>query len=73
MILRFEVNKIGNVLSGGALSVSRVAQARARRANRFVFTCKAVTVESSHFEMFEQQRGTVVFLKLPIVECGECC
>ena len=68
MILRFEVNEICNVLGRRALSISRITQTRACRANRFVFPREPVAIESSNLKMIEKQSGAVVFLPLPIFE-----
>src|SRR6185503_11841604 len=68
MILWLEVNEIGDVLGGSALSLARVTQTRARRADRFVFACETVAVESFYFEVIEKERKAIVFLPLPIVE-----
>ena len=70
MILRLEVNEIRNVSGCGALSVSRVTQTRARRANRFFFATQTITIERAHFEVIEKQRRAIVFLPLPVVEAS---
>src|SRR6185369_1633875 len=72
MVLRLEVDEVRDVVSRGALSVTRVAQAGARRTNRFVFFPEPVTVERLHFEVIQQQRDAIVFLPLPIFEGSEC-
>ena len=68
MILRLEINEIGNVIGCRALSFTRVAQTRAGCANRFFFAAQSVAIESSHFEVIEKQRGAVFFQPLPVIE-----
>src|SRR5215213_11839016 len=68
MILWLEVDEIRDVLGSRALSLTRVTQTRARRANRFVFSWETVAVERFDFEMIEKEREAIVFLPLPIVE-----
>ena len=68
MILRFEVDEVCYVRGRGALSLARVTQAGASRANRFVFTAESVAIESTHFEVIEKERRAVFSLPLPIVQ-----
>src|SRR5829696_8889010 len=68
MILRLEVNEIGNVIGGSTLSFTRIVQTRTGRANRFFLAAQTVAIERAHFEVIEKQRGAIVFLPLPVVE-----
>jgi hypothetical protein len=68
VILWLEVNEISDVLGGGTLGVARVTQARAGSADRFVFACETVSIESFDFEVIEKKREAIVFLPLPVIE-----
>ena len=73
MILRLKVDEVCDVSRSRTLSVARVMQASARRADRFIFPAKPVTIESSHLEMIEQERCAVFFLPLPIIKRSQRC
>ena len=68
MILRLEVDEIGDVCGSGALRLTRITQTRAGRASRFIFSRQPVTIERLHFEVFEQQRRAIIFLPLPVFD-----
>ena len=68
MILRLEVDKIRDVLGRRALSLARVTQTRTGSADRLVFPCEPVTIESFNFEMIEKEGKAIVSLPLPIIE-----
>ena len=67
MILWLKVNQVSDVRGSGPLRFTRITQARARRANCFVFPAEPVTVKRSYFEVLEKQCGAVIFLPLPII------
>src|ERR1044071_8139165 len=68
MILRLEVNDVGDVRGGRALSLLSVTKTGTRRANRFGLLCKSVAVQRPRTELLQQERGALRLLPQPIVD-----
>ena len=72
MILRFEVDEIGDMLRSGALCLLCILQTCASRSDSFVFLRQSISIKSFDFELFKQKALTVVSLPMPIIKWSQC-